>query len=657
MNIKNKSINSLRILSANMIEKAKSGHPGVALGAAPVFYSLYADIMNYNPKNPTYFNRDRFVISAGHASSLAYATLNLFGFDISVEDLKGFRSINSITPGHPEVDLTPGVDCSTGPLGQGIANAVGMAMAGKHMAAKYNKPKFKIIDNYVYCFTGDGCLMEGVALEAISLAGNLKLNNLILIYDRNNITIEGSLDIAVDENIERKFKALNYNVLNVKDVNDTDAFVEAVKKAKLMDNKPSIIIVDSKIGYGSEWEGTAKSHGTPLSRKQIDELQKNLGYKVKPFEIKADVAKHGKKIADKKEKETSKWGDLLTKYSEKYPQEYIDLVSSLNNDYYDNAINAIKNLNIEENLPSRSMSYEILQVLKNTMPNLIGGAADVAPSTKAYFKGETAFSANNYAGRNIHFGIREHAMAAACNGMALYGGLKVFNSCYLSFSDYMKASIRMSAQMNLPNIYIFTHDSLIVGEDGPTHQPIEQLVSLRATPNMYTFRPFNFEEIKAAYIVALKANRPTAIVCTRQTIEDFNSTVNKGSYGGYIFKKEAKKLDAVIFASGSEVELALKAQEKLLKDDIDVRIVSMPCMELFEEQTAKYRNSVLAKTCNKRVSIEAGSEEGWHKYTGMDGLTIAMNSFGKSGNAQQLRKEYGFTVEAVVSKVKKYLKK
>ena len=647
-------VNNMRVVAAEMITKAKSGHPGIALGSAPAIYALYANTLKYDPKNPDYINRDRFVMSAGHGSSIVYAALNLFGFNVTKNDLMSFRQLNSITPGHPEHSVTPGVDCSTGPLGQGVANAVGMAIAEKHLAARYNKDNFKIIDNHIYALCGEGCLMEGVSYEALCLAGTLGLENLTIVYDRNNISIEGDTLTAYNINVEAYFQALGFKVYVVKDGNNVKQIASALARCK-KDIVPTVVIVNTVIGYGSEVAGLAKSHGSPLSDDQIEKLRKTLQVNTKPFEFDTDVKIKVDKIVRAKTKALEAEYALLKEYEKQYPEDYANLMGQ-NELITPDFIKEFKKLPLE-NKASRDMSHDLLQVVADKYPNFIGGCADLASSTKAFIEKADYISKENFAGRNIHFGIREHAMGAICNGMALCG-VRCFASTFMSFTNYMFPAMRMAGLDNLPILYIFSHDSFMVGEDGPTHQAVEQLVSMRSIPNINVFRPFNADEMKAAFIYYMENNAPTVISTSKNNIPDIKSDVDMALKGGYIISDESKKCQGIIVASGMEVGTALEAQKILIEEyKIDVRVVSMPNIELFTRQTKNYISRVFPQDCFKKIVIEPASRNGWAKVVGKDALFITKDDFGRSANAKDLVIEFGFDASQVADRVREYIKK
>jgi len=659
-NIDQLSINTIRILSAEAVEKAKSGHPGMPMGAAPIAYTLWAKVMKHNPADPKWVDRDRFVLSAGHASMLLYSLLHLFGYDLSMDELKNFRQWNSKTPGHPEYGHTVGVEVTTGPLGQGISSAVGMAMAEAHLAAKFNKPGYKIVDHYTYVLCGDGCLMEGVASEAASLAGTLKLGKLIVLYDSNRITIEGSTDLAFTEDVGKRFEAYNWQILRVENGNDIDSIQAALEEAKKETEKPSLIIVRTEIAYGCPAkQGKASAHGEPLGEENILEAKKFLGYNTEEkFYVADEVREHMKTIMEKGKKAQQEWNSLWESYKKAYPElaEEWEIwhnpelkVDLLNDDTYwtfDSKPTA-----------TRSSSGEVLNRLAKVVPNLIGGSADLAPSNKSVMKDRGVFSPEDYSGSNIHFGIREHAMAAIANGMSVHGGLRPYVATFFVFTDYMKAAMRLSALMKQPVIYVLTHDSIGVGEDGPTHQPIEHLASIRSIPNFTVIRPADSRETAAAYLAALtRVDSPTALVLTRQNLPQLDGTGPDALKGAYILSDSEKETpDIILMASGSEVQLILEAKKILKEKGVDARVISMPSWELFEEQPEEYKEKVLPKNVRIRLAVEAGSSFGWHKYVGLDGDIISRDDFGASAPAGILFKEFGFTVENVVDKALKLL--
>lgn len=658
MNIEEMSVNAIRVLSADAIQKANSGHPGLPLGTAPVAYELFAKHMNYNPHNPDWVNRDRFVLSGGHGSMLLYSLFHLFGIgNLSLEEVKNFRQFGSLTPGHPEYGHTVGVEATTGPLGQGMAMAVGMAMAEAHLSSVFNKEGFPVVDHYTYVLGGDGCMMEGISSECFSLAGTLGLSKLIVFYDSNNISIEGSTDIAFTEDVVTRFKAFGFQTIEVEDGNDLEAIGKAIEEAKADKTRPSLIKVNTLIGYGCPAkQGKASAHGEPLGVDNVAALKENINWPCKgDFEVPKEVYDHYKELADNMAKAEDKWNELFAAYVEKYPA-----MKELWDNYFD-GYDMSDLFNSDEywakgDKPeaTRSTSGTILNMIKKAMPNLIGGSADLAPSNKTNMKDAGDFSKDNYAGTNLHFGVREQAMAAIGNGLALHGGLKAFVATFFVFSDYVKPMARLSALMKLPLTYVFTHDSIGVGEDGPTHEPIEQLAAFRSLPDFTVFRPCDRTETAAAWMYAVENEcGPTGLVLTRQNLPQMEGSSKDALKGGYVIAESEKAVpDAIIIASGSEVSLAVNAKEELKKSGIDVRVVSMPSMELFDKQSAEYKESVLPNAVRKRVAVEALSDFGWYKYVGLDGKVIAMEGFGASGPAATLFEHFGFTVDNVVKTVK-----
>lgn len=654
--VKQLTINAIRVLSAEAIQKANSGHPGLPLGAAPIGYAAFTN-MTFNPKDTGFDNRDRFVLSAGHGSMLDYALYYLFGFGLTKEDIMNFRQLGSITAGHPEYGVCPGVETTTGPLGQGVANAVGMALAEDYLAHKFNKEGYPIVDHYTYAICGDGCMQEGIENEAASLAGALKLGKLIVFYDDNDITIEGSTDIAFTEDVGKRHEALGWQVIKVKDANDIAAINRAIKKAKAEKDKPSLIVVKSQIGYGSHLVGKASCHGAPLGEDGIEILKKNLGYDYPPFEVPEEVFKHCKRFGAKGKRAQKAWKAMFTEYAEKYPE--------LAKEYALWKKREVKGLididalwEYEKDDAGRGYGSTVLNKIAEYVPFLIGGSADLAPANKTAIKNRGDYSAEVKTGSNLHFGIREHAMAAICNGIYLHGGLLPYCGTFAVFSDYMKNAMRMSAIMELPVTYVLTHDSIGVGEDGPTHQPIEQLATLRAMPNFNVFRPADGKEATAAWISALSGNVPSGLFLSRQTLPRLDGSGKAALKGGYILSDSQKKTpDIILMASGSEVSLILSAQEQLKNEGIDARVVSMPCLEIFDAQNDKYKESVLPAKVTARLAVEAGAKMPWYKYVGFNGDVIGMDTFGVSGPAKQVFAKFGFTVENVVAKAKAVLGK
>jgi len=661
-NIDIKSINTIRVLSADGIEKAKSGHPGLPLGSAPIAYELFAHHMKHNPKNPDWANRDRFILSAGHGSMLLYSLFHLFQYgDLSLEDLKQFRQLGSKTPGHPEYGHTVGVEATTGPLGAGMGMAVGMAMAEAHMASVFNEDGFDIVDHYTYVLGGDGCMMEGISSEAFSLAGTLGLSKLIVFYDSNGISIEGSTDIAFTENVVERMKAFGFQTIEVEDGNDIEAIGKAIKEAKADKERPSFIKVNTVIGYGAgKKAGSASSHGEPLGSEALRDLKVGFGFNPdESFKVDDDVYENFKSINEKNKKIEDEWNKLFKEYVDKYPDK-AKLWEKYYSDIDESLIETDEFWSWDENkAATRNISGSIINRLKDLYPNLIGGSADLSPSNKTVMNDEGYIKKGDYSGRNIHFGVRELAMTAITNGILLHGGLRAYCATFFVFSDYTKPMARLSALMNIPTIFVFTHDSIGVGEDGPTHEPVEQLAMLRSLPNFNTFRPADAKETVAAWYAALVSKKtPTAIVLTRQNLPQLSGSTKEALKGGYIIKEASKATpDMILIASGSEVSLAVDAADELENEGVATRVVSMPCMDVFEKQSKEYKDKILPNTVRNRVAIEALSGFGWDKYTGLDGRVISMNSFGASAPQDLLFKKFGFTKENVVATAKEVLNK
>ena len=658
-NIENMSVNAIRVLAADAVQKANSGHPGLPLGAAAIGYELWANHMSHNPKNPDWENRDRFILSGGHGSTLLYSLLHLFGYGLTLDDIKSFRQWGSKTPGHPEYGVTRGVEASTGPLGAGMAMAVGMAMAEAHFAVRFNKEGYPVVDHYTYVLGGDGCMMEGINYEAFSLAGTLKLNKLIVLYDSNKISIEGNTDIAFTEDVPARMRALGFNVIEVKDGNDLAEIGKAIEEAKADKEQPSFIKINTKIGFGSPKEGSADAHGAPLGADNIIAMKRKLGWPgEEPFFVPDEVYENYKNKAESLAKKEEEWNHLFKEYCEKFPE-----MKALWDEFKDES-KAEKLLDDEDFWSydekadaTRNLSGKVLNKLSAKLPAIFGGSADLAPSNKSYVNGAGDYSAENYAGRNVHFGVRELAMTGIGNGLVLHG-LKAYVSTFFVFSDYVKPMARLASLMEIPLTFVLTHDSIGVGEDGPTHEPVEQLAEFRAMPNFNVFRPADATETIAAWYSAVNSKEtPTALVLTRQNLPQLAGSSKEALKGGYVvaeFSKEAP--DAILIASGSEVSLAIEAKEVLTKEGIDVRVVSMPCMDIFEKQSDEYKEKILPKSVRARVAVEALSEFGWGKYVGIDGKTICLDRFGASAPADVLFKEFGFTVENVVKAVKEVVK-
>lgn len=659
MDISNLSIATIRSLGIDTINKANSGHPGMVLGSAPALYTLFNKELNIYNKEAEWINRDRFVLASGHASVLLYSMLHLTGFDVTIDDLKNFRQLNSHTPGHPEIEMTHGVDASSGPLGQGIPMAAGMAMAEKFLASQYNKENFDIIDHYTYVLCGDGDMQEGVTYEAASLAGHLSLGKLIVLYDANKVTLDGPLSMSFSENVKKRYEACNWQVLEVKDGNDINEIHKAIKKGKKEQFKPTLIIVNTVIGFGSANQGTNKVHGAPLGKEDGKNAKLSYGFDHDEFYVPEEVYEDFKKKTIKRGKSKfNKWNKLFNEYKEQYPTEAKQLEDAIAGKYSLNIDELLKNYPVGHNDATRNTSLEVIQEVAKQNPTFLSGTADLASSTKTKIKDEDDFSVENYNGRNLVFGIREFAMVAIMNGMTLHKGVKVSAGGFLVFSDYFKAAVRMACLMKLPIILPLSHDSIAVGEDGPTHQPIEQFAMLRSIPNMHVIRPGDAVEMAAAWKLAIESTEnPTALILTRQNVETMeNSSVEGVSKGAYVIGKEENHLDAIIIASGSEVNLAMKAKKVLLEKGIDVRVVSMPCQEFFDQQDEQYKEAVLPNAMRKRLSVEMASSFGWHKYVGLDGITMSIDEFGKSAPAQDVIQSYGFTVDGVVENIEKLLK-
>lgn len=657
MNTDQLTINTLRFLSVEAIQKAKSGHPGLPMGAAPAAYTLWSKEMKHNPLDPDWVDRDRFVLSAGHGSALLYSLLHVFGYGTTIEDLKNFRQLGSNTPGHPEYGAAKGIETTTGPLGQGIANAVGFALAESHLAGVFNKPGYNVVDHYTYALCGDGCLMEGVSAEAASLAGTLELGKLIVLYDSNNITIEGGTDTAFKENVRMRFESYNWQTILVEDGNDIEAIDKAIKEAKAEKKKPTLIEIKTKIGFGApNKEGKASAHGEPLGVEEIALAKKNLGWEyTEEFYVPDEVYKNRDSIIAKGTEAEDNWKDMFAKYCAEYPD-----MAQLWDTYFENKLPDLLNnedfWTYEGDLATRASSEKVLNKLSKMVPNLFGGSADLGPSNKSVMKDREYYSPENPAGSNIHFGIREFAMTAMANAMSLHGGLRPYIAGFFVFSDYMKAGMRLSALMEQPVISILTHDSIGVGEDGPTHQPIEHLAALRSMPGYTVIRPCDTHETAAAWYLALTRKQPTGIILSRQNLPLLKETGKGALKGAYIIQDCEGEPDIILMATGSEVELIYKAYDELTKEGYKVRTVSMPSFEVFEEQSEEYKESVLPNSVRKRVAVEAASDFGWYRYVGLDGKVISMHGFGASAPAGKLFEKYGFTVENVVNTALSLLK-
>lgn len=658
------TVNALRVLSAEAIQKANSGHPGMPLGAAPIAYALFQRHLKFNPANVKWDNRDRFILSAGHASALLYSLFHLYGMGISKEDLMNFRQLGSLTPGHPEYGHTAGVETTTGPLGQGIANAVGMAMAEAHLAAKYNKPDFNVVDHYTIALCGDGCLEEGISYEACSFAGANKLGKLILIYDNNDITIEGQLGYTFKEDIAKRFEAQNWEVLHVDLVNNpdnVDLVSDAIEKAKENKDQPSIIICKTHIGYGSPLENSEKCHGAALGEENLQKTKEALHWEYAPFEAPEEVFTHCAEAAANGAKAEEEWSEMFQRYEEAYPEEAAEYKLRMSGVKPDFASQSDW-FEFDKPMATRQTSSIILNKIAVQLPSLMGGSADLGPSNLSIMKDTNEvkygdFTPDNYAGRNIHFGIREHAMVAMCNGMQLHGGVDAYCATFFIFTDYCKNAIRLAALMKLPVFYIFTHDSIGVGEDGPTHEPVEQLIALRSIPGLKVFRPADGKETAAAYLSAMSGTEPTALILSRQALPQYENSGMDALKGGYVLEDCDGKPDVILMATGSEVELCVKAKAKLAEQGVKARVVSMPCLEEFEKQSEEYKNSVLPRTVRARVCVEAATAHSWYRYAGDYGEIITMESFGASAPAKVLFEHFGFSVDNVVAKALRSMEK
>ena len=659
------SINTIRFLAVDAVQKANSGHPGMPMGCAPIAYRLYTKFMKHNPANPEWKNRDRFILSAGHGSMLLYSILHLCGYKISMDDLKNFRQWNSITPGHPEFGLTEGIETTTGPLGQGFSNAIGMAIAQEYLGSLFNKSDAIILDHFIYGICSDGDLMEGISHESASLAGHLKLGKLIFFYDSNRITIDGSTDLAFSEDIKKRFEAYGWQTLNVDDVNDLAQIDNAVEQAQKETNKPTLIITKTHIGFGSpNKQDKSSSHGSPLGEEEVKLTKKNLGWSGdKQFYIPDEVADHFSKMKNTFNNYEGDWNKHFKTYKKKYPEDAEQFLKVFNNDFGDEWKSSLPVYNnYSEKVATRSASGKAINELAKYLPTLIGGSADLEPSNNTYIKDSEKFSAGSRSGKNFHFGIREHGMGGILNGLALYGGVIPYGGTFMVFSDYMRPSIRLASLSGVRPIYVFTHDSVGLGEDGPTHQPIEHLASLRAIPKVVVIRPADANETVKAWKVAIEhKGSPVALALTRQKIPvldrtKFSSAENL-SKGAYVLTDSKEIPEVVLMASGSEVSLAVEAYNILQSEGIKTRVVSFPSWELFEMQSEEYKESVFPKSVKAKLSIEAGIKQGWEKYLGEYGEAISIEKFGASAPYEIIFQEYGFTAEAIVKKVKDVIEK
>ncbi len=647
------SVNAIRVLSADAIQKAKSGHPGLPLGCASIAYELWARHMNHNPADPEWINRDRFILSGGHGSMLLYSLLYLYGYgDMTLEDLKQFRQLNSKTPGHPEYRHTVGVEATTGPLGAGMGMAVGMAIAEKHLASVFNKEGYPVIDHYTFALGGDGCMMEGISSEAFSLAGTLGLSKLIILYDSNKISIEGSTDLAFTEDVELRMKAFGFQTLTVEDGNDLDAIGKAIEEAQADQEHPSFITIRTQIGYGCPAkQGKASAHGEPLGEENVDALKEELNWPSKePFYVPEEVYAHYRELRAELAGAQEEWKKMYSEYCVKYPE-----MKELMEQYFTEDYGKVLEYNEdfwkrgEKPEATRNISGRLLNIMKDLVPGLMGGSADLAPSNKTYLNEAGDFAREYPEGRNLHFGVRELAMGAIGNGMMLHGGIHSYVATFFVFSDYLKPMARLSSIMKVPMTYVYSHDSIGVGEDGPTHEPIEQLAMLRAMPNFHVFRPCDAVETEAAWYSALTSKEtPTAIVLTRQNLAPMQGSSREALKGAYVLEDCEGLPELILIATGSEVELAVEAKKILESKGRKVRVVSMPCMDIFEEQSEGYKEKVLPKSVTKRVSVEALSTFGWERYVGLDGKSVGMATFGASGPYKVLFEYFGFTAEEIV---------
>jgi len=683
-NLDNICVNTLRFLAADTVQKANSGHPGLPMGAAAMTYTLWTRMLKHNPLNPSWVDRDRFVLSAGHGSALLYALLHLTGYDLSMEDLQSFRQWNSRTPGHPESYLTPGVETTTGPLGQGVGNAVGMAIAEAHLAERFNRPGYPIVNHFTYVLAGDGCLMEGVAAEACSLAGHLQLGKLVVLYDDNQISLSGSTNLSFREDVEGRFKAYGWHVQHVHDGNDIESIERALSAAQTVTNKPSLIVVHTHIGYGApNKQDSYEAHGSPLGMGELIAAKEKLGWPAEPmFHIPVEAQAHYCQSVDKGRKVEDEWDHTFAAYAQEYPDMATEFKRVMNGELPANWHTDLPNFPADATgLATRKASERVMQALAVKLPELMGGSADLNPSTFTWLKGAGDFQPPSlsqtsvqgavggpwgYQGRNIHFGVREHALGAIVNGMARHAGLIPYGSTFFVFADYVRPSLRLSAIMGIGAVWVFTHDSIGVGEDGPTHQPVEHLSALRGIPNLLVIRPCDANETTWSWKLAIEnRQRPTALVLSRQNVPTLDRTVfasPEGTLrGAYVLNPAVSQPDVILMATGSEVALIVEAEKQLAAKGIHVRLVSMPCWELLEEQDADYRESVLPSAVTARVAVEAGISQGWHKWIGDKGAMITLDHYGASAPAPKLMEEFGFTVEHVVEEalavIEKFIKK
>ncbi|CAM3760125.1 transketolase [Cohnella lubricantis] len=653
------SIDAIRTLSIDAINAANSGHPGLPMGAAPMAYSLWANHLKHNPGDSKWFDRDRFVLSAGHGSALLYSLLHLAGYQLSIDDLKNFRKLNSKTPGHPEFGHTDGVEATTGPLGQGIATAVGMAMAEAHLAAKYNRENFPVVDHYTYALVGDGCLMEGISYEAMSMAGHMKLGKLIVLYDSNDISLDGELNLSFSEDIRKRTESARWQYLRVEDGNDVAAITKAIAEAKSNTEQPTLIEIRTIIGFGSpKVAGTNKAHGNPLGEEEARATKTVYGWEHDNFHVPAEVRGHFAQLAQQGAAREEAWKKLMASYKAAHPELAAELEAAIEGRPTLAAADLLA-FDPSKSISTRVASGEAINHYVSKVPGIFGGSADLSHSTMTDIKGESVFAVQSYAGRNVYFGVREHAMGAAGNGMALHGGVKPFVSTFFVFNDYLRPAIRLAALSKLPVTYVFTHDSIAVGEDGPTHEPVEQLAALRAIPGLTVIRPSDANETANAWAYALQqTDGPVALVLSRQNLpvlEQTKANVEQLSRGAYVLAETNASPEAILIATGSEVSLALNAAAELEKAGRSVRVVAMPSWELFERQPQSYKDEVLPPTMAARVSIEAGISLGWERYVGAKGKTVSIDTFGASGSGNAVLEHFGFSVANVVRSVQEVL--
>ncbi len=656
--IDEQAVNALRFLSVDAIEKANSGHPGLPLDAAPMTYVLWSQHMKQNPQDSKWINRDRFVLSAGHGSALLYSLLHLSGYKISLEDLQNFRQQGSNTPGHPEYQVVDGADCTTGPLGQGLAMAVGMAMAEQHLAALYNKPNFPVMDHFTFALVGDGCLMEGISHEAASLAGHLKLGKLIVLYDSNDVSLDGPTSQAFTENEQQRFESYGWQYLKVTDGNDLAQIDAALTEAKAATDQPTIIEIKTIIGYGTPKAGTNAVHGAPLGAEALKYARDFFKWDYAPFEVpQAVYDRFHDKIAATGKAAEEQWQKMLADYKQQYPQAYQQWQAGVAGQFSDKLENILPVSDPETSEATRNSSHRMINALAQNNPNFWGGSADLSSSNKTQNEASSAFEPGNYQGENIWYGVREFAEGAAMNGIALHGGTRTYGSTFFVFSDYMRGAIRLAAVQHLPVTYVLTHDSIAVGEDGLTHEPIEQLMSFRAMPGINVIRPADANETAAAWKIAAESqSTPTMLVLSRQNLKVLpgGAKFDQVQHGAYVVSpQQGQQPEGILIATGSEVNLALEAQTALRQKDIDVSVVSMPSFELFDQQSAEYKESVLPAAVVKRMSLEMGSTLGWERYIGTQGYALGIDRFGASGKGEELIKSYGFTVDNVVEKFQK----